>query len=150
MRTLLLLLLTCAFVGCASKTKLGDNRDKAVGLIDQYTYLLTERTLEETYGYQPDNPIKVGGVKDSSGPLNERRFLNALLGPNGETVEYERHGSCCIFKTPNGLLDNSGLLDVYSVYWEGTKDTLDLYLNMYDEGNLYIPIGFNARNSSGQ
>jgi hypothetical protein len=32
--------------------------------------------------------VKVGGAMNSSGPINEKRFLNALLGPKGEKVEY--------------------------------------------------------------
>lgn len=121
----------------------GDNRTVEVELLNNQTYKLFQRTNDKTYGFSEQNPIKVGGKSD--GPLNERRFLNALLGPKYETVSYERTGSCCSFKTPNGLLGNSGLLDRYKVYWKGGTDTVYLYLNMYDEGDLKIPVGFNAR-----
>ncbi|MEM8890374.1 MAG: 2-dehydro-3-deoxyphosphooctonate aldolase, partial [Bacteroidota bacterium] len=43
---------------------------------------------DETYGYSEKNPIKVGGVDNSEGPKNERRYLNALAGPNGEEITY--------------------------------------------------------------
>jgi hypothetical protein len=86
----------------------------------------------------------VGGSNESSGPRSERRFLNALLGPNGEEVKYFRAGSCCPFKTPNGILD-TGLLDRYRVSWTGSKDTLDIFINMYDKGDLQIPVGLTAR-----
>ncbi|OKL41090.1 membrane lipoprotein lipid attachment site-containing protein [Pontibacter flavimaris] len=128
-----------------SNQAIGDTRTAAVAHLDDRTYRLTAQTDDKTYGYEQQNAIKVGGAREQSGPLNERRFLNALLGPNGEAVGYYREGSCCAFDTPNGLFGNAGMLDLYKVYWEGGTDTLSLYLNMYDEGDLLIPVGFTAR-----
>jgi hypothetical protein len=146
-------ILAIAFLlwGCASQKNTvsesgksrGDTRTVAVEYLDDDAYLLTISSDDRTYGYQQHNPIKVGGLRN--GPSNERRFLNALLGPNGEPVKYHREGSCCPFKTPNGLLDNTGLLDKYIVSWEGGSESIVLYFNMYDEGDLKIPSGFTAR-----
>lgn len=95
---------------------------------------------DKSYGFSEKNPIHVGGVKSMQGPQNEQRYLNALLGPNGEEISYFRRGSCCSFKTPNGFM-NTGLLDVYKVSWGGS-DTMTLYIDMYDYGTLYAPVGF--------
>ncbi|HRN79331.1 MAG TPA: hypothetical protein PKY29_07750 [Ferruginibacter sp.] len=122
----------------------GDNRKEPIVLINNYTYLLLKQAENPKYGYDPDFSIDVGGALQSMGPDNQRRFLNALLGPNGETVKYHRAGSCCAFKTPNGF-DGIGLMDRYKIYWDGSKDTLTLYINMYDEGDLFIPQGLKAR-----
>lgn len=108
------------------------------------TYILTEISTDPTYGYTVSNPVKVGGVKKNEGPLNERRFLNALTGPNGEEVSYYRKGSCCVFKTRNGYM-GSGLLDLYKVSWEGATDTFSIYINMYDFGPLKAPKGFGLK-----
>lgn len=144
-------------IGCSSQKKaakhssdngdpgIGDTRVFTVESIDQNTYLLTESSTDKTYGFTKENPVKTGGNKEQSGPTNQRRFLNALLGPNGETTNYFRAGSCCAFKTPNGLIGNTGLLDIYRVWWKDSKDTLNIYINMYDKGDLYIPVGFTAR-----
>jgi hypothetical protein len=138
--------------GCASQKKSttsasgrGDTRTKQVEFLDENTYLLTEISEDNSYGFEKSNPIKVGGIKESSGPRNERRFLNALLGPKGEEIKYFRAGSCCAFKTPNGTIDNAGMLDRYRVTWTGTKDTLNIYINMYDNGDLRIPYGLTAK-----
>lgn len=139
-------------LGCASQKGTstsnagrGDTRTREVQLLDANTYLLTEMAEDRTYGYDRSNPVKVGGSRESSGPRNERMFLNALLGPNGEEVKYFRAGSCCPFKTPNGLIDNTGMLDRYRISWTGAKDTLDIFINMYDEGDLKIPVGLTAK-----
>ena len=122
----------------------GDTRTKEVKMIDNYTYRITEYSADETYGYTQNNPVKVGGANESSGPLNERRFLNGLTGPNGERLEYFRQGSCCGFKSPNGLM-GVGMLDKYRVYYKGSKDTVTIFINMYDKGDLFVPAGFKAR-----
>ena len=109
--------------------------------LDNNTFELKEISTDGTYGYSENNSVKVGGVKSSEGPLNERRFLNALLGPNGETVSYTRTGSCCPFKTPNGF-SGAGLLDRYEVSYEGLEKPVYIFINMYDFGELMAPRGF--------
>lgn len=100
----------------------------------------TQETNEDTtYGYSEKNPIKVGG--EANGPMNERKFLNSLSGPNGETVTFTRAGSCCHFETRN-ISYGLGLLDIYEVTYEGKKDTVSLYLNMYDKETVKAPVGF--------
>ena len=113
-------------------------------LRDHLTFLITEVSKDETYGYTQENPIMVGGVTTNEGPLNERRFLNALAGPNGESISYNRQGSCCHFETENGFM-GGGLLDMYEVTWSGQKEAVILYINMYDPGELKAPVGFTIR-----
>jgi hypothetical protein len=91
----------------------------------------------DTYGYTEANPISTG-----DGPSGERAYLNRLTGPNGEKIQYSRIGSCCPFKTKNGLLDNTGMLDKYEVTYEGLGRKIILYLNMYDKGEMVAPKGF--------
>lgn len=98
-----------------------------------------ETTTDATYGYSKENPIKVGG--ESDGPANERKYLNSLSGPNGETLIYKRSGSCCHFETKSSSF-GMGMLDIYKVTYEGKKDTVSLYINMYDKAKLKAPVGF--------
>jgi hypothetical protein len=127
----------------ALKASGGDTRTIPVKSLDASTFELTETTNDKTYGFDRNNPVKVGS--EGGGPSNERRYLNALLGPNGEAIWYNRSGSCCAFKTPNGLIDNTGMLDHYKVTWTGAADTLVIFINMYDKGDLKIPVGFTAK-----
>jgi hypothetical protein len=116
-------------------------------LLDNNTFKLETIADDETYGYTQANPVCVGGIKSSEGPLNERRFLNALLGPDGEEVEYSRRGSCCPFTTPNGLVGNSGMLDIYVVKYKsnGQEKVVNIFINMYDFGKLSAPKGFTIK-----
>jgi hypothetical protein len=129
-----IILFSCATQKKMVKTELKDNQ----------TFLLKEISEDPSYGYTKRNPIEVGGVDKKEGPVNERRFLNALAGPNGEKITYFRAGSCCSFKSKNGFM-GMGLLDNYRVSWIGSKDTVSIYINMYDYGELKAPSGFTIK-----
>jgi hypothetical protein len=104
--------------------------------LDSKTFKLSKISTDKTYGYSEGNPIKTG-----DGPDGEEAFLNALLGPKGEPVSYQRTGSCCFFQSDNAPL-NIGMLDIYEVKYEGLNNSVTLYLNMYDPGELKAPYGF--------
>lgn len=144
MKNLIIILLVVLGISCASKksnTAIGNTRNEPVLSLDDNSYLITIPANDPTYAFTKQNPVKVGGMS----PLNQRRYLNGLLGPNAEPLSYFRVGSCCAFKTPNSIFGDSGMLDIYSVFWEGATDTLTIYINLYDEGNLRIPDGLTAK-----
>ena len=103
--------------------------------------IITQVSEDKTYGYSLNNPIKVGGRMDNKGPANEKKYLNSLYGPKGEVIAYGRIGSCCSFSTPNGPLER-GLLDKFRITYEGLKEPIFLYLNMYDYEKPQAPYGF--------
>jgi len=104
------------------------------------TFNITEISTEDSYGYTAENPVKVGGQIEN-GAANERKYLNSLTGPNGEELEYHRLGSCCHFKTANGIM-GTGLLDRYEVKYAGLSKPIIIYINMYDKDELKAPKGF--------
>ena len=109
-------------------------------MLDDQTFQLDSISIDETYGFSASNPIHVGG-KFENGAVNQRRFLNALLGPDNELVRYHRRGSCCSFATKNGM-NGFGLLDMYEITYDGLAKPIVLYLNFYDYGTLRAPKGF--------
>ena len=38
-----------------------------------------------------------------------------------------------------------GLLDVYEIKWEGQKNPVILYLNIYEKGYLMVPMGLSLK-----
>jgi hypothetical protein len=98
---------------------------------------------EARYAYSEANPVLVGGDDPDGGPARERRYLDRLRGPDGQSVTYVRLGSCCPFETPNAKL--YGLLDMYEVTYSGLAEPVVLYLNMYDPGEARAPDGFTLR-----
>lgn len=147
-----LLFFSALFFACKSSSKTTMSSGGALDygspnvkqtLLDENTFVIKKMAQDPKYGYSKEYPIMVG--KEGSGPENERRFLNALAGPNGEEISYNRKGSCCHFKTKNGLFGPTGLLDIYIINYEGLKKPIELYLNMYDSDELQVPVGFTLK-----
>ena len=101
---------------------------------------VAEISADPEYGFTQKKPVCVGGTS-ADGVRNQQSYLNALRGPKGEDVSYRRRGSCCPFKTPHGLINNMGMLDIYELNWAGNEKPLIIYVNLYDEGPLRAPIG---------
>ncbi|MFB9077170.1 2-dehydro-3-deoxyphosphooctonate aldolase [Flavobacterium procerum] len=139
-------LILLLFLSCNNKQK---QLEKALlekeGPVEMDYFHLTTQSSDKSYGFTESNPIKVGGRSEGMGPKNERRFLSVLRGPNGETVRFYRVGSCCLFETPNVEKGMKGSLDIYNVYYEDIKDTLEIYINMYDRDSLMIPLGLTSK-----
>lgn len=67
-----------------------------------------------------------------------------LAGPNGEKISFYRAGSCCGIKSDKAPMGYA-ILDNYRVTWEGSTDTVSIYINMYDRGVLKAPVGFTIK-----
>jgi hypothetical protein len=92
-----------------------------------------EISTDSTYGYTETNPIEVGG-DFLEGPARERAYLDNLLGPNGESLSYERQGS---------LPTDTTIVDIYLVTGSGINETL--YLDEYNYSEPQAPVGFTCK-----
>lgn len=142
-----LLLAALALASCVStKSTLKNVDDNAPvpKLSAQGYFILTEFARDKRYGYDPDYPINVffRTTKDES--INQKRFLDALAGPNGEKIVYNKVETCCPFPTKRSDV-GAGFLDVYQITWDGNKKPLRLYFNIYEKGALLVPMGFTLK-----
>lgn len=104
---------------------------------------LSKVSDDETYGFTSQNPIKVGNGLHS-GPMNQRMYLNLLRDTKGQSITYNRNGSCCQYESENGFL-GYGSVDVYNIEYldkKGKKKTSTLYISFYDYEEPMIPVGF--------
>lgn len=141
---LCLLLLSVSCVSTKSTLKNVDDNAPIPKLTKENTFLLTEHSKDKRYGYDKNYPINVfyRNTKDES--INQQRFLNALAGPNGEKIFFKKVDSCCPFPTAKSDM-GAGFLDIYEVTWVGQKKPVRLYLNIYEKGQLLVPVGFTIR-----
>lgn len=109
------------------------------GLINSITFSTSDQaqssngckiSTDSTYGYNQENPIRVGGDA-FGGPPRERAYLDNLLGANGEKVSYERTGSFSFGNT---------ILDAFEITVAGKKVTL--YIDEYSFSEPQAPVGF--------
>jgi len=139
-----LLLIVTSCVSTQSTIKNVDDNAPTLKLLDYNTFAITEYSKDKKYGYDKDYPINIfyGGTKNET--INPQRFLNALAGPNGEKITFTKLESCCPFPTKRSEM-GAGLLDVYELKWEGQRNPVTLYLNIYEKGVLMVPFGLTLK-----
>ncbi len=140
--TIVFLMISC--VSTKSTLKNVDDTTPIPGLTSHNTFVITEYSKDKQYGYQQDYPINVFYKNTKDETLNQKRFLDALVGPKGEKINYKKLESCCPFPTKRNEI-GAGFLDVYELSWEGLKTPIKLYLNSYEKGALLIPVGLNLK-----
>ena len=139
-----LLLLSVSCVRTKSTLKNVDDNAPNLVLTTENTFVITAFSTDKRYGYEADYPINIFYRNTLNDKINQERFLNALAGPNGEKITYEKLESCCPFPTKRTDL-GAGLLDVYELKWNGQKKPVKLYLNIYEKGVLMVPVGLSLK-----
>ena len=110
-------------------------------------FLLTEYDKDGKYGYDMDYPINLGFENEKYSLKNVVYFFNAISGPNGEKISYEKIDTCCPFPTKKSAV-GAGTLDIYQISLEGTEKKIILYINIYEKGKVLCPKGFSIKNQS--
>jgi hypothetical protein len=89
-------------------------------------------SADETYGYTPANPVRIGGG-DFDGPLRTSAYLQNLRGPGGEVVNYAL----------NGFADGpDGRLNLLTLTYPGHDSPIAIYVDHQRYTDLKAPLGF--------
>jgi hypothetical protein len=141
---IVLVIILIGSVSCVStKSTLKNVNDKEPipKLTADNTFVISKYSNDPKYGYNMDYPINVFYRNTKDETINQQRFLNALTGPNGEKLFFKKIEVCCPFPTKNSEM-GGGILDIYEVTWVGLKQPVKLYFNLYEKGELLVPMGF--------
>ncbi|RTZ01850.1 2-dehydro-3-deoxyphosphooctonate aldolase [Flavobacterium sp. RSP49] len=139
-----LLIGTTSCISTQSTLKNTDDNAPDLLLSQDYTFVITQYSTNKKYGYDKDYPINIFFNNTKNETINQERFLNALAGPNGENITFIKRESCCPFPTKRSEM-GAGFLDVYELKWNGQKEPLLLYLNIYEKGILMVPVGLTLK-----
>lgn len=107
-------------------------------------FVLTDYDTEGKYGYNVDYPINLGFENEKYSQRNVTFFFNALTGPNGEKIAYEKIDTCCPFPTKKNAV-GAGTLDIYQISIEGKETKQILYVNIHEKGKVVCPKGFKIK-----
>ena len=140
--TLLLLCTSC--ISTQSTIKNMDDNAPIPRLESNNTFVITEYSKDQKYGYEKEYPINIFYSNTKNETINQQRYLNALAGPKGEKITYTKLESCCPFPTKRSEM-GAGFLDVYELKWEGQQNPVTLYLNIYEKGVLMVPVGLTLK-----
>jgi hypothetical protein len=139
---LLLIITSCGSI--KSSLKNIDNNAPEPVLGKHNSFVITQYSKDKKYGYDKDYPINIYYRGTKNDTINQKYFLNALAGPKGEKITYTKLENCCPFPTKNSDM-GAGFLDVYELKWEGLRKPVNLYLNIYERGQLMIPVGLSLK-----
>ncbi|RTY88955.1 2-dehydro-3-deoxyphosphooctonate aldolase [Flavobacterium sp. RSP15] len=139
-----LLIGTTSCISTQSTLKNTDDNAPDLLLSQDYTFVITQYSTNKKYGYDKDYPVNIFFNNTKNETINQERFLNALAGPNGENITFIKRESCCPFPTKRSEM-GAGFLDVYELKWNGQKEPLLLYLNIYEKGILMVPVGLTLK-----
>ena len=139
-----LLFFATSCVSTQSTIKNVDDNAPIPKITNNNTFVITEFSKDKKYGYDKDYPINIFYGDTRNEFMNQQRFLNALAGPKGEIITYTKLESCCPFPTKRSEM-GAGLLDVYELKWEGQRNPVTLYLNIYEKGVLMVPFGLTLK-----
>ena len=89
------------------------------------------RSLDPTYGFSPDNPIRIGG--GDAAPAREAAYLSVLRAANGQAVPFQPAGS-----QPHG----DRTLNVYTLPGAPGSGAAVLYFDPGVYEPLFAPVGF--------
>ncbi len=141
MTTLFYCFLAILLIQCDASKQQNTRRDYT--LINPNTYQIYETAKDAKYAYTSEDPVKVGGHYINEGVLHQRRYLNALLGPNGEKVDYKNIGSCC-FNQEQGKEGKVILkmIDKYELNYEGSERRFIIFITTFEKDEMKAPKGF--------
>ena len=93
---------------------------------------------DPSYGYTPDNPILLGGLLNREAQVRIAVYFRLVRSVEGRPFEWQRIGNCCPFDTP--VSTQGGLIDIYRLTVPEQRP-FRVYVNHYDEGQLFAPVG---------
>jgi len=140
------ILIILLFTSCGSiKSTLMNVDDSAVKpQVIANQFILTEYAEDSKYGYDKNYPINLGFENEKYSPKNVIYFFNAITGPNGEKISFEKIDTCCPFPSKKSVM-GAGTLDLYEVKFEGSDKKIILYINIYERSKVVCPKGFSIK-----
>ena len=143
--SLFAIVLSC--VSTQSTIKNIDNKAIKPALVNKH-FVLAEKSTDSKYGYNKDYPINVGFENETFSLKNITYFFNALAGPQGEKITFNKSGDCCPFPTKRSSM-GAGTLLIYDVSFEGKSEKKTLYFNVFEKGKILCPTGFSIKKQDG-
>jgi hypothetical protein len=145
-KTILFIALLLIITSCGSIKSSLKNVDNTapVPVVKNNAFVINAYSKDKKYGYNKDYPINILYIDTKNDTINQQYFLNALAGPKGEKITFTKLENCCPFPTKNSEM-GAGFLDVYELKWPGIKTPIILYINIYERGQLMVPVGLSLK-----
>lgn len=125
----------------------------------QKEFAALQNATDSTFGYTPQNPLPLKNGNQQKSIRYASTFLRGLRTSDNQTLGFYYRSS---MDNPNSkgsrlrIRDRSGMplngkldiLDKYAFVTSTTKDTIILYVDIYNKGALMIPVGLKFDNAT--
>jgi len=109
---------------------------QSLRFLEDAEMLYCEIASDASYGFSPENPIRVGNTNLYDGRIRQENYLLTLRGPAGEEVFFSR-----LSPVFNEL---GGIVDPYRIEYANIPDPVTLYFDMYNFESPLAPVGFSC------
>ncbi|HVK97942.1 MAG TPA: hypothetical protein VM368_08995 [Flavisolibacter sp.] len=125
----------------------------ATTALGQKEFLSLQTSADSSFGYTTQNPMRLKKGNQQKSMEYAYNFLIGLRTQDGQTLKLlsratvinpsHRESKIKLTNRFTGmpLSGNLGLLDRYEFLTVNTKDTVRLYVDTYNKGELYLPVG---------
>jgi hypothetical protein len=108
-----------------------------------FPFLTTAK--DSSYGYHPENAIRVGSSKKSRRKMTLEQhattYLKSLPTPDHRPIQFQLVGFCCEFFHPEAFA-GIATLQVYRIQHPKWPETRTLFIDVWQADTLKIPVGF--------
>ena len=110
-------------------------------------------SMDSTFGYTNRNPLKLKKGNQGKSINNSQKFLAGLktLDNQSLTLLFRSSEKDPAYKEPAIRINNRfngmpisgklGILDKYVFLTSNTKDTVTIFVDIYNKGDLFLPVG---------
>jgi hypothetical protein len=132
----------------------------ATTVFGQKEFISLTQSEDSSYGYTAQNPLRLKKGNQRKSMEYANHFLLGLRLQDGQrlkllfgaTVENPNHKESKIRLTNRftgmPLSGNLGVLDKYVFLTSNTKDTITLFVDIYNKGELKLPVGLKYERTS--
>lgn len=119
----------------------------------QQDFTKLETSTDSAYGYSAMNPLKLKKGNQGKSIINSEKFLSGLKTEDNQSLTYlfratvsnptYKEGKIRLTNRYTGMPMSGklGLLDKYVFLTSNSKDTVRLFVDIYNKGTLMLPIG---------
>ncbi|MBS0031872.1 hypothetical protein ACTJJ0_31425 [Chitinophaga sp. 22321] len=117
----------------------------------QQAFTRLQQSADSTYGYAADNPVRLKNGNTDKSIINGMNYLSGLVTANKQRLVLvtrsavpDPRGKQAIVNdrfTGGPLNGKAGILDKYVFLTADTKDTITLFIDIYNKGAVMVPVG---------
>lgn len=114
--------------------KIFERLSQSLRFLEESEITLCEIASDPSYGFSPENPIRVGNSNLYDGRIRQENYLLTLRGPSGEEIFFTRLTA--------EFNETGGIVDPYRIEYANIPDPVTLYFDMYNFEIPMAPVGF--------